>query len=89
MITIYEGGQAFPGPWTNDGDMNASAPDGQVVAPGYTVQMSGMSLRDYFAAAALQGWLASMPADAKPDDMNSARRAYEFADAMLEVRRER
>jgi hypothetical protein len=44
----------------------------------------GMTLRDYFAAAALQGVLAS------PDTMGSqpsiAGYAYQFADAMLAER---
>lgn len=54
----------------------------------------GMSLRDYFAAKALQG-LLSAPADAisqdsGPNSMGSneyaALEAYRFADAMLEAR---
>ncbi len=60
---------------------------------------SGMTLRDYFAAKAMQGWLASFPADAPHPyqkdkwDNNVTRRcdevaeiAYAFADAMLKAR---
>jgi D-alanyl-D-alanine carboxypeptidase len=42
---------------------------------------SGMSLRDYFAAAALQGLLSSMA-----NYPQSATQAYEIADAMLAER---
>lgn len=51
----------------------------------------GMSIRDYFAAAALQGILA---AHAGPDnlifptDKEAARMAYSAADAMLRARQE-
>lgn len=55
----------------------------------------GMTLRDYFAAAALTGLLAYTPEGASieqegsgqldPDD--AARNAYECADAMLDARR--
>ena len=51
----------------------------------------GMSLRDYFAAKALQGWLASYPADAvhpvaTGNTAQVAQMAYIMADAMLEAR---
>jgi len=59
---------------------------------------TGMSLRDYFAAAALQGALASketleaaallcLRADIKLEDA-LATRSYSFADAMLVARKE-
>jgi hypothetical protein len=44
--------------------------------------LSGMSLRDYFAAMALQGILND--ADAFWDE--AARLAYQYADAMLKAR---
>ena len=44
----------------------------------------GMTLRDYFAAKAMQGDLI---AGVHPDDFNRcAYRAYQMADAMLKVR---
>ena len=47
----------------------------------------GMTLRDYFAAKAMQGWLASYgPDDGAPKAETTARMAYEFADAMLRAR---
>jgi len=53
---------------------------------GLYVQQQGMSLRDYFAAAALQGLMAQV----KPEDHWAEYRAkwsYEVADAMLERRK--
>ncbi len=54
----------------------------------------GLSIRDYFAAAALQGWLASYPERDTPHPaMNEcendvARLSYKMADAMLAARKE-
>jgi hypothetical protein len=45
-----------------------------------------MTLRDYFAAKAMQGLLASLPSDTTLYDSNIAKRSYEMADAMLKVR---
>lgn len=48
---------------------------------------SGMTLRDYFAAKAMQGWLAgaaNLPA--LPPASNIADFAYDMADAMLAQR---
>ena len=48
-------------------------------------QADGISIRDYFAAAALQGMLAyPIPGNPKPDVI--AEWAYEAADAMLAAR---
>jgi hypothetical protein len=49
----------------------------------------GMTLRDYFAAKAMQGWLATYPNDMAVQDVsptNIADFAYEMADAMLKAR---
>ena len=49
----------------------------------------GMTQRDYFAAKAMQGWLASFPEDADAEIVRAAtiaRLAYKIADAMLEAR---
>ncbi|MNK80830.1 hypothetical protein D3C87_1005610 [compost metagenome] len=52
---------------------------------------NGMTLRDYFAAKAMHGWLSSYgPGDKHPvaagDADSVARRAYAMADAMLAAR---
>lgn len=52
-----------------------------------------MNDRDYFAAAAMQGWLSSWPATGRhPADFNLnvtliAQQSYVMADAMIEARR--
>jgi len=47
--------------------------------------IQGMSLRDYFAAAAMQGYIAAgLPSDVSYRDM--AEKVYRAADAMLEER---
>ena len=42
---------------------------------------SGMTLRDYFAAKAMQGMLSEPSLKAKPEEFAS--KSYELADAML------
>ncbi len=60
-----------------------------------TVPAGGASLRDYFAAMAMQGMLAYSPTDPPNGDYhtnctpaNLAAQAYEYADAMLKARKE-
>ena len=54
---------------------------------GLYVQQQGMSLRDYFAAAALQGLLPIMAKDYDAFFANKlAHACYETADAMLKAR---
>lgn len=58
----------------------------------------GMALRDYFAAAALQGWLATYGEDTSHPGLDAtngkaymkslAQCSYEIADAMLAARKE-
>lgn len=76
-----DGGPAFPG-----GSLRFD--DGECETP-YQI---GMSLRDYLAASAMQGWLATFgPEDAHPaNDPDISRRvadlSYSLADAMLAAR---
>ena len=70
---MNDGGPAFP--------CEISVhPIGQV---GYSEKVSGMSLRDYFAAKALQ---AIIKASMTWQTDGQARQAYEYADAMLRHR---
>lgn len=49
---------------------------------------NGMTLRDYFAAKAMQGFAASeSEASGHWPDVAAAERAYEWADAMLAARK--
>jgi len=83
MSKIDNGGAAFPLPK-------------QVFGENTYLQYSdtGMTLRDYFAAAALQGWLASYPERDTPHpalnecENDVARLSYKMADAMLAARKE-
>jgi hypothetical protein len=50
-------------------------------------QCHGMTLRDYFAAKALQGMLANQHQFQAGDSAMFARDAYEIADAMIAERR--
>ena len=47
----------------------------------------GMDLRDYFAAKAMQGILASSVGENLPNEDIAAGAAYEYADAMIEARK--
>lgn len=79
MSEIEDGGPAFPG----EEDVQAAFHSGVS-----TVRNPGMSLRDYFAVAALTGMKANPEANADGFD-DFARWAYAYADAMLAARKER
>jgi hypothetical protein len=50
----------------------------------------GLTIRDYFAAAALSSYITAYAAESGcvPADEDAARAAYEFADAMLKARKQ-
>lgn len=75
MTTKNTGGPAFP-VWELNGSGKAEMTD------------FGMSLRDYFAAKALQGLLAAQihGFNDRPANGPFASMAYEMADAMLKAR---
>lgn len=50
----------------------------------HRTDLTGMTLRDYFAAKAMQGFLATVKVDC-PDDL-IAKDSYNLADAMLKER---
>ena len=57
--------------------------------PAHNLKNDGMTLRDYFAAKAMQGWLSTYPDDHDPDEVfegGVADFAYRIADAMLKAR---
>ena len=68
------GGPAFP-----SGLIDPSTPEDAVQS-----LHNGMTLRDYFAAKALQGLLAAPNRSGSVDEYSSD--AYGYADAMLEAR---
>lgn len=71
-LNKHHGGPAFPRPASLDPEFNARMPS-----------QSGMTLRDYFAAKAMQGILAR-PGSVTPRE--DAAMAYLMADAMLTER---
>lgn len=77
-MSVNNGGPAFPA--QIGGSDNAQIGfEGEVIQPGMRSDYSGMTLRDYFAAHALDGtgpWSAEI----------KARNAYVLADAMLAER---
>lgn len=79
-----DGGKAFPFP-----SCSQNQETGETVV---TQGEPGLSVRDYFAGAAMQGMLAHStryrPAEGYPSDWHAAisREAYELADAMLRAR---
>ena len=75
MTTANNGGSAFPLPL---GTGNMSEPS----------ESGGMTLRDYFAAKAMQGYLASFDPHGEPVEFATkiAEDAYTLADAMLKAR---
>lgn len=67
---IDTGGPAFPLNWEDKGEYWAT----------------GMTLRDYFAAKAMQGMIGGAWPTTSPDQEDIARFSYEMADAMLRAR---
>lgn len=68
-----------------------SGPAFQTKGPVMSSDVQGMSLRDYFAARAMQGWLTTYADDVASSDVRSspvAEFAYRIADAMLKARAE-
>jgi hypothetical protein len=53
-----------------------------------TIYSTGMTLRDYFAAKAMQGMMADGQAFRLVAESTLANTAYEIADAMLKARQE-
>lgn len=88
MSEKSNGGPAFPGSsFQNDSDVNLTAPNGQVVAPGDWIELPGMTMRDYFAAKALQGAIHHRGFATVDENRNmDAKDAYAYADAMLRAR---
>lgn len=82
---LKDGGPAFPLEMVNTTERNVSM-GGEVLAPGMSMQFSGMTLRDYFAAKMFPIAAAQFK-EGHIDGWNGiARHAYMLADAMLKAR---
>lgn len=81
MTEKDDGGRAFPSEYYIEPSEHYQ---------GGTRRFPGMSLRDYFAAAALQGQLSMHAHSFSPNDFLApdiiSRRAYQYADAMIAER---
>lgn len=83
MSKIKDGGPAFPAMVS----INRSTGEHQPHQFGNDdFCTTGLSLRDYFAAKAMQGWLASFGPTDSPKASSVANLAYGIADAMLAAR---
>lgn len=83
---------AFPCELHNEGSKPIKGFTGETLKPGVVEAYKGMTLRDYFAAKAMQGMLA-YPGDTtmgshhnNNDAKGVAKVAYQYADAMLDER---
>lgn len=85
MSNINDGGPAFPQQKSSDSHGNQGWSSFEVGGGGGGggVVSRGMSLRDYFAAKAVQGLLAS---EVEATEDSFAAQAYVMADAMLAAR---
>ena len=76
MIAVDDGGGAFPSGVMQDGHQ-----------PGQEPWQRGLSVRDYFAAKALQAHIESDGTSVQTNKQeDAARRAYAYADAMMKER---
>ena len=76
MSAADDGGGAFPSGVAQDG-----------YNPGQEPWQRGLSVRDYFAAKALQAHIGSVGTSVVPEKReDAARRAYQYADAMMKER---
>ena len=84
---INNGGPAFPQTELSETEMRINENGRSEARTDYNI-VGGMSLRDYFAAKAMQGLLSyTYAADRFRGDLKCAAiEAYEIADAMLEAR---
>lgn len=81
------GGPAYPCRIANGGVNEVAGWEGDVIQPGHESQYSGMSLRDHFAAAAIQGIIACFRDHTGAETIpKRVEKAYAYADAMLAER---
>lgn len=85
-------GPAFPSQIRNDGEDAINGFINEEIPAGTTSNYAGMSLRDYFAAKAMQGMLAYPGDEQRGSHHNNndaegvASMSYAYADAMLAER---
>lgn len=86
-MSSAKGGPAFPSSVQNEGSQTVKGFDGEDIEPRSTSHYQGMTLRDYFAAKAMQGFLSGPMNRAKFEgSVDVAELSYLMADAMLQER---
>ena len=81
------GGPAYPSIVSNNTENNLIGFEGEVIKPGHQVHYGGITVRDYFASAVMQGVLSNGSTKFNEGWMKGlAKGSYEIADAMLEAR---
>jgi hypothetical protein len=85
VVKTNDGGLAFPGSRMEQG----TSPEAEAIGGHWEVQHPGMTLRDYFAAKAMQGAIHHRGFATVDDNRNmDAKDAYAYADAMIRARGE-
>ena len=84
MSKTNDGGSAFPKYPTTSVPVAKNCDDGTKWINEFVGGGHGMSLRDYFAAAVMQGWMACPSVNASTSE--AVKYCYEVADAMLAER---
>lgn len=74
---------AFPCEWRNEADLNATAPNGEVVPPGGSVMLTGMDERKYIALHMLAAIVGDRSETRWCGPVQLAAKAVEYADALL------
>lgn len=88
---IDTGGPAFPCVCTNDGAEETTGFNNDIIPAGTACQYRGLTMRDYFAAKAMNGFLVG---DAILEESDTSEQwiektafaSYQMADAMLRAR---
>lgn len=89
MSAKETGGAAFPAGAVRKGrERPHDAGSDWVVTERIDPAQGGMTLRDYFAAKAMQGFASDCEATWKKGRAGMAEDAYEWADAMLKARKQ-
>lgn len=84
-----DGGPAYPTRIENPGSKEILGHSGDAVLPGTVSYYAGMTLRDAFAMAAMQGLVTQRFPDHHYPPYHMASIAYEMADAMIAERNKR
>ena len=74
---------AFPVNFANDTEWSMEDPFGRTIPEHSNSQYVGITKRDYFAAAALQGMMANSNLPKSVKDSHLAAAAFNVADAMI------